>query len=149
MNEYKFRGKTFNGKWVYGYYIRHETRQICPLGDDNLEDNEILHLIAKSGFADWNMPRQLEYTQVIPETVGQFTGKLDKNGKEIYEGDIVIVTYGKCHINKNGLTRQGTIVYDTKTAAFRISVKDSALLVGFYEVSNIEVINNIYESEEI
>lgn len=89
MDIHLSRGKCLDsGKWVQGYYCKHETRQICPMGD-NLEDEEIKHLIIRDTFADWNMPKSLEGIEVDPETVGRYTGRKDKHGNKIFLGDII------------------------------------------------------------
>ncbi len=86
----KFRGKTVNGnKWVYGdllhiaggYIIYHGSQKDCEITTGKHVSVELLHD---------------EISVVVPETIGQFTGLFDKNGKGIYEGDIVeqIVTNG-------------------------------------------------------
>ncbi len=79
-----------------------------------------------------------EYAEVLPETVGQFTGLKDRNGKEIYEGDIVT--------NTDGDKRK--IVYYEMMFEMRLlnGKKDSAATTWYYEV---EVIGNIYENPDL
>ena len=119
MREILFRGKrTDNGEWVKGYlYITHIGAH--EIGSYDAEIN-----IERFTF------------DVIPETVGQYTGLTDKNGKRIFEGDIVRYE-----------DDIGYVIYNGDDARFLV---DSPNMYISMDYSNeFEVIGNIHDNPEL
>ena len=86
MREILFRGKRKdNGEWVEGWLLGNPNRS----GGIFIVTYYQFALDKKTGTKYEIPPKSLEYYEVLPETVGQFTDVIDKNEVKIFEGDKV------------------------------------------------------------
>jgi len=133
--EIKFRGKNCIGKWRYGNLeIKRE-----------ITDEKTYESIRISGINTSN------YTSgIIPETVGQFTGLYDKNGKEIYEGDIIDFIYSPTCLNKRFIGFVGFTEY--KHSCVIVPNIPSEFRTNEFHIENAmngEIIGNVYDNPEL
>lgn len=147
MREILFRGKQVdNGEWVYGSYY---------------------HCCETAYGATFIVVNDFGFIEVIPHTVGQYTGLTDKNGVKIFEGDIIkedcgyeyqigVVTFGDGYydggvcpfrgwfIDKFTLVREDE-ENDEDNFVFACDDHNSLLLIA----DEFEVIGNIYDNKDL
>ena len=140
MRENLFRGKCYDGKWVEGFYYK----RTHYYGEPSVKH----YIIVSTEALDYD--QVFEYHEVIPETVGQFTGITDKNGKKIFEGDIVKTKYGRlCIVGWfSSPVHNGWDLETIRTAenCAHTRYPDS---FDLYKKENLEVIGNICDNPEL
>ena len=127
MREYKFRGKRIdNGEWVYGYYSPVNLPIVGNMG----------HYINEGGY---------KAIEIDPSTVGQHTGLHDRNGKEIYEGDILDGSYIN-PLTEQKITRHYQVEFNRGNFyAGLIDKSPYGDTMLYFQNERCEVIGNIYE----
>lgn len=139
MRIIKFRGqRTETKEWICGDLAHIYNRIPCIMPEwcmSSVPDDE-------------EMKRNKEmllggFMEVIPETVGQFTGLHDKLGNEVYEGDLLS--------RNTGLTYQ--VYWNNNESGFNMkntSWADDDCPMNFYNVEGrFEVVGNIYDNSEL
>lgn len=117
MRAIKFRGKSVHtGEWHYVDLIQ-PTSEVCYI-----------------------QPRETAGYMLIPETVGQFTGLYDKNGKEIYEGDIFVCGQWTALVSWNK---------ELATFALRFDFENKVGCTPLGEWQTMAIVGNIHDNPEL
>jgi hypothetical protein len=118
MRDIKCRGQRADGKWVYGYLVKDDCEYLIGADVDSMFD-------------------------VVPNTIGQFTGKYDVTTvTEIYEGDILYSS----KVNEY-------FVVEWDKASARFTLKNESATADWHDGNeyefDYEVVGNIYDDPEL
>lgn len=130
--EIKFRGKDLeSGKWLYGNLVCYED-----------EGEELTCIVSTSRN---EVDACLEFTPVDKASVGQFTGMLDRNGNEVYEGDILNAYSYIWAILKNVV-----VEYDDTCGCFKYRLQDTKYKYLYFQNNEVSfaVIGNIHDNKQ-
>ena len=120
MREILFRGKRVeDGKWIYGYlsfFYIDNPKKGCMYS-----------------------PKEVRRFDVMSETVGQYTGLTDKNGRRVFEGDICWF-YGGEHYGGN---------WETSAVIAITDMTNFTIMQYFYDAEYFEVIGNVFDNPEL
>ncbi len=127
MREIKFRGiiKNTQNEWIFGDLLRNFYIE----GGDKVTNGIV---------------EDYDVAEVKPETIGQYIKKKDKNGKEIYEGDIVTGAY-KDMLGYNAGDIKGVVMFVNG----EIIVSDGITDYLIRDITDIQVIGNIFDNPEL
>lgn len=136
-----------NGKWVEGYYCKLDETTYCISEDYERHPVPTHHYILHETMTDWGLPNRFLQFEIDPDTLCQYTGLTDKNGRKIWENDICdrkekypeIVTY-----NKGDWQLDYSYVFGKE-------MHTDACNLGFYvcERGCVEVIGNIFDNPDL
>ena len=128
MREILFRGKRVdNGEWFFG----------------NLDLRQFGGSFYACIIHQLSMWKTTKF-EVIPETVGQYTGLTDKNGKKIFEGDIL-----DCCLSWRKVKLYGRVGFSQKHVGYFLYDKNFEMMPGIEDCATMKVVGNKFDTPEL
>ena len=140
MREILFRGKRLQGgEWVEGYFFKSDINKRAR------ESGKATLIFTPDCDTFIMVPECHNSFMVVSDTVGQYTGLLDKNGKRIFEGDIAKVLQGKDKDIAYVGFENGAFMLYPKTG----NIYERTLWSYWYNDWDVEVVGNITDNPEL
>lgn len=134
--EIVYRGKSLYGRWCYGYLNQHRGD---PIFDVYCDENGSCDYYIYDWVAKIDTGCYGEKIKVIPETIGQFTGRKIKEYKNIYEGDFLT--------NGRGT---GFVEYNEHDCCFYVHMNNDDLIrIDDFVDENTEITGTIYDEKDV
>jgi uncharacterized phage protein (TIGR01671 family) len=131
MREILFKAKRIdNGEWVEGYY----QKRYC------LSDSEESLIFHADSYKMW------KYAEIAPETLCQFTGLCDKNGKKIWENDILMAHLDESYPED---ATYETVEWGVAGFVTREANSTDRQYLDEFDLEHYEVVGNIFDNKEL
>lgn len=147
MREILFKAKRKdNGKWVEGYYYKMSETTYCFKEDYERKPVSEHHYILQERMTDWGLPNQIVQIEIDSETLCQFTGLCDKNGKKVWENDILMA-----HLDESYPEDATYETVEWNVAGWVTHETDSTnrQYLDEFDLEHYEAIGNIFDNPEL
>ena len=135
MREILFRGKNVYGDWIEGQYV-----QVLPVDMPKDHRKAKSVIFPTNAACNWFDKYFYRAKEVIPETIGEFTGLFDKNGKRIFEGDVIKLIFGEEAYTSEVVFHNG---------GFCVKVFEAFVSLQWTDVYSFEYLGNVHDNPEL
>jgi uncharacterized phage protein (TIGR01671 family) len=161
MSQNLFKAKWIKGEkpWIDGFYLSRKETTYCFTEDYEKYPVKTLHFIAQECMTDWGLPNDFRFYEVDENTLCKNSELQDRNGKDIFEHDIIKIHNAESYFN--GKIFEGSeyfgVIYYAGTFSIRDTLEEyecntfknnSWTLSSIYQ-HDIEVVGNIFDNPEL